>query len=141
MFDAEPGDWQRMLDALRSVPWPAVFTWALSEPAADGAMLTARELWGRLEGDPEDSVSLAVQVRGIWFTCYFFDADEIEFSFDPADVVDMESFAPVCDFVRWLGDSTRREVIVTMEGNDHSAMPWLLHYSGVPDRSKEPNLD
>ncbi|WP_329374315.1 hypothetical protein [Streptomyces sp. NBC_01483] len=74
-------------------------------------------------------MGLAIDVGGMWFTCYFFDIKEIEFTFDPADVVDAESFSAVREFVCWLGDSTGREVIVTMERNDHGSMPRLLHYS------------
>ncbi|MGW4975928.1 hypothetical protein [Streptomyces mirabilis] len=128
VLDATPENWQGMVEGLARVSWPAVFTWTLSD-STDSATPSAREVWSRLENDPEESVSLAVQVGGVWFTCYFFDIDEIEFTFDPADVVDAESFSVVREFVRWLGDSTGREVIVTMEGNDHGSMPRLLHYS------------
>ncbi|MCS0604237.1 hypothetical protein NX794_23915 [Streptomyces sp. LP11] len=95
--------------------------------AEDGA-LDAAAVWSRLEGDPEESANLAIDVDGVWFTCYFFDIEEIEFTFDPSDVIDATSFAPVRAFVTWLGRATGREVIVTMEGTDHAAMPALIRW-------------
>lgn len=55
--------------------------------------------------------------------CYFFDIDEIEFTFNPADVDGSEPFAHLETFLRWLGESTGRRVVVTMEGADHRTMP------------------
>ncbi|MGW0556152.1 hypothetical protein ACWDZ6_18420 [Streptomyces sp. NPDC002926] len=128
ILDASIDDWQRILDGVKSVNWPVSFGWTLSDSDDEG-IPDARELFNRLESEPEESASLAVEVSGIWFTCYFFDIDEVEFTFDPADVVDSASFGHVEEFVRWLGDATRKRVVVTMEGTDHNVMPALLYYS------------
>ncbi|MCX4626779.1 hypothetical protein [Streptomyces sp. NBC_01443] len=128
ILDASIDDWQNLLEGLISADWSVQFAWTLFE-STDGAIPDARSLFNRLESDPEESASLAVQVGDIWFTCYFFDIDEIEFTFDPADVEDPASFAHLEAFVRRLGDSTHRNVVVTMEGTDHRAMPALIEYS------------
>lgn len=131
VLDATMQDWQRMLDGLSALPWTVIFRWALSDSPAD-SMPGARELWERLERDPDENATLSLRVGEIWFTCYFFSDDEIEFTFDPADVVDEKSFSSLREFIQWLGDSTRREVIMTMEGSEHESMPKLLSYGGSP---------
>ncbi|MDJ0380604.1 hypothetical protein [Streptomyces sp. G-G2] len=128
VLDASINDWQNLLEGLTLADWPAQFSWTLFE-STDGTIPDARSLFDRLESEPEESASLAVQVGDIWFTCYFFDIDEIEFTFDPADVEDPESFAHLEAFVRRLGDSTHKNVVVTMEGTDHRTMPALIEYS------------
>lgn len=127
VLDTTIEDWRRLFDALPTAPGPHVLTWSLSDTTESGA-LDASAVWSRLEQDPEESASLAIDVDGVWFTCYFFDIEEIEFTFDPSDVVDEATFAPVRAFVTWLGTSVGREVIVTMEGTDHAAMPALIRW-------------
>jgi len=103
VLDATIDDWRRMFDGLPAALGRHVLTWTLSGTTESGA-LDASAVWSRLETDPEESASLAIDVDGVWFTCYFFDLAEIEFTFDPSDVVDDATFAPVCAFVTWLGD-------------------------------------
>ncbi|MEV0265202.1 hypothetical protein AB0I49_28220 [Streptomyces sp. NPDC050617] len=130
ILDAEIGDWQRVFDSLESAGWEVSFSWTLLE-ASDRGLPSAREVFERLEGEPEESASLAVQVGSVWFTSYFFEVDEIEFTFDPSDVVDFEAFTQLEKFICRLGDSTGKRVVVTMEGSDHAAMPSLLEYVPV----------
>ncbi|EXU61562.1 MULTISPECIES: hypothetical protein [Streptomyces] len=127
ILDTTIDDWRRMFDGLHAVPGNHVLTWTLSG-ATESGVLDPSAVWSRLEQDPEESASLAIDVDGVWFTCYFFDIEEIEFTFDPSDVVDKATFAPVRAFVTWLGTATGREVIVTMEGTDHAAMPALIRW-------------
>ncbi|MFE9373993.1 hypothetical protein ACFYM2_30045 [Streptomyces sp. NPDC006711] len=129
ILNAQPESWQRMIEGFSMAPWRVVFRWTFAESPDEGSLLDAGEIWRHLEEDQDESASLSVQVGNIWFTCYFFDPDEIEFTFDPADVEDEKSFTAVRDFVRRLGDTTQQEVIVTMEGTDHAAMPALLIYA------------
>ncbi|MFI6056382.1 hypothetical protein ACIBCO_40800 [Streptomyces violascens] len=135
ILNAQPEAWQRMIEGLSAAPWRVVFQWTFAESPAEGTLLDAREIWGHLEEDQDESASLSVQVENIWFTCYFFDPGEIEFTFDPADIEDEKSFTAVREFVRRLGDATQQEVIVTMEGTDHATMPALLMYAPI-DRTR-----
>ncbi|MFG2596398.1 hypothetical protein [Streptomyces sp. NPDC048462] len=130
IFDAEIDDWKNLLEGLALTGWAVHFTWTLFE-SADGGIADARSLLDRLGSEPEESARLAVEVGGIWFSCYFFDIDEIEFTFDPADVDGPASFAHLEAFLRRLADSTHRRVVVTMEGTDHRTMPALIEYSPV----------
>uniref|UniRef100_A0AAU2VKC3 Uncharacterized protein n=1 Tax=Streptomyces sp. NBC_00008 TaxID=2903610 RepID=A0AAU2VKC3_9ACTN len=130
ILDATITDWNNLREGLALTDWPVQFAWTLSE-SADGAIPDARSLFDRLEDEPEESARLTVEVGGIWFACYFFDSDEIEFTFDPADIGGPVSFAHLEAFLRRLGDSTRRRVVVTMEGTDHRTMPALIEYSPV----------
>lgn len=130
ILDASIDDWRNLLEGLALTDWVVQFAWTLAE-STDGAIPDARSLFDRLESEPEESARLAVEVGGIWFTCYFFDIDEIEFTFDPDDVDGPKSFAHLEAFLRRLGDSTHRRVVVTMEGTDHRAMPALIEYSPV----------
>ncbi|WP_063789857.1 hypothetical protein [Streptomyces sp. MMG1121] len=118
-------DWRRMTEGLRVLPGRHVLTWTLAG-TTDTGVPDASAVWARLEQDPEESVSLAVEIGGMWFTSYFFEIEEIGFTFDPRAVVDRNTFAPVRDFVTWLGTSTGREVVVTMESTDHTTLPAML---------------
>ncbi|MGW2422432.1 hypothetical protein ACWC0C_24765 [Streptomyces sp. NPDC001709] len=120
-------DWRRVFGGLHVLPGRHVLTWTLAG-VTDTSVPDAAVVWSRLGQDPEESVSLAIDIGGMWFTCYFFEIEEIGFTFDPRDVVDPGTFARVRDFVTWLGTSTGREVIVTMESTDHATIPALLRY-------------
>lgn len=104
ILDANVEDWQRIISSLSSSEWEVSFTMTLSaEPP--GVLNDARELFETLAIDGEDSATLAILVDDIWFTCYFFDMGEVEFTFDPEDVSDETSFRSVERFMRWLGDT------------------------------------
>lgn len=120
-------DWQRMLSSLSSTGWEVSFATTLAEEPP-GLLVNARELFDLLALDGEASARLAIHVEEIWFTCYFFDVEEIEFTFDPEDVSDEASFRSLESFIGWLGDSSRKQVVMTMEGTDHRSMPAILEY-------------
>ncbi|MFJ1900012.1 MULTISPECIES: hypothetical protein [unclassified Streptomyces] len=128
ILDASINDWQNLLEGLARTDWSVHFAWTLSD-SNHAVIPDARSLFTRLESDPEESARLAVKVGGIWFTCYFFDENEIEFTFDPEDVDGPTSFCHLEAFIRQIGDATHRSVLVTMEGTDHRAMPALIEYS------------
>ncbi|MEU5534835.1 hypothetical protein [Streptomyces sp. NPDC020362] len=127
ILDTTLDDWRRMFEGLRVLPGRHVLTWTLAD-TSDTCIPDAPAVWSRLEQDPEESASLAIDIGGMWFTSHLFEIEEIEFTFDPRDVVDQETFEPVRDFVTWLGTATGQEVIVTMEGTDHATMPALLRW-------------
>jgi hypothetical protein len=130
VLDASVEDWQRMSSSLSHVNWEVSFSTTLQDGSAD-LVADIPRLFTELENDGEASATLAIQVDDIWLTCYFFEIQEIEFSFDPADVSDESSFASLTSFIEWLGDACGRRVVMTMEGTDHPSMPALLEY--VPE--------
>ncbi|MGW2870071.1 hypothetical protein [Kitasatospora sp. NPDC001225] len=86
------------------------------------------ELFSLLESDDDASAKLTVEVGGIEFRCYFYRVCEIEFTFDPGSVGGVEDFASLEKFIRWLGESCRRRVSMTMEGVGGAPFPALLEY-------------
>ncbi|MCX5557889.1 hypothetical protein [Streptomyces sp. NBC_00038] len=128
ILDADLADWQRLLSSLSLLKWPVFFSTTYSREPSE-LPGSARELFEELALDSEESATLAIQADGIWFTCYFFEVEEIEFTFDPVDVVDEASFGMLERFMKWLGDTCGKEVRMTMEGTDHPSMPALFTYS------------
>lgn len=129
--DTDVDDWQRVVSSLSTTGWSVDI--ALSAPEGERNVLgSIPELFDRLAVDGEMSVRLSVRVDDLWLTCYFFDDEEIEFTFDPRDVTDETSFASLERFMVWLGDTSGRRVVMTMEtSTDHRGLPVLLEY--VPD--------
>ena len=130
ILDAEIQDWQRVLSSLPSLEWVVSFSTTLAEEPAN-IFENARALFDALGYDREASATLAIQVGGTWFTCYFFEVEEIEFTFDTGDVFDEISFVLLESFMIWLGEACGKRVIMTMEGTDHRSMPALLEYTPV----------
>ncbi|GAA1555371.1 hypothetical protein [Kribbella lupini] len=140
VLDAALGDWQRLISALPSCGWEVSFTTTLPEPSAEVFEVAGR-LFEELDLDGQESATLAIAVDGTWFTCYFFEVSEIEFTFHPDNVTDQASFGAVERFMAWLGDTVGKRAIMTMEGSDHPSMPALLEYVPVARRTGGENLD
>lgn len=128
VFDVVTADWEAALRALRQTGWHTHFAWTLAEVDPLEVLPEADEIFCRLSADADESAALSVRVDDVTFNCYFFDADQIEFTFDPSDVTDAARFSGVERFVRLLGDATGKQAIVTMESTDHSDLPALLSY-------------
>jgi len=126
VLDARLEDWQRVLASLAATGWQVDFDPRKPGCSLDISVIEANSLLSR--GEDDYSPILAVAVGDIWFTCYFFDVGEIEFSFDPADVSGSDDFAALCEFVEWLGDVCGKRVVVTMESSDHASIPPLIEY-------------
>lgn len=128
ILDADADDWRRVFVALDSTSWEFHFSWTLSGESRSDLPGVA-EVFQRLSDDPDESAKLSIRVGSVWFACYFFDVEEIEFTFDPCDVTDQGSFSCLEQFIRCLGDSTGKRVIVTMEtASGHAGLPALLEY-------------
>lgn len=128
VLDAVLADWEAVLSALRDSGWPTGFCWTIAETEATEVLPTADEIFRRLTADADESATLTVDLDGIVFRSYFFDVDEIEFTFDPGDVTDAARFPGVASFVRLLGNATGKRVVVLMESTDHAGLPALLSY-------------
>ncbi|MEU8278400.1 hypothetical protein ACFYOK_35600 [Microbispora bryophytorum] len=134
VLDTDIEDWQQMLSSLASSAWEV----SLSVDLPGGSQETpvdARRLFEELESNGDSSARLEIRVDGASFRCYFFQCDEIEFTFDPIEVQDEISFEAVAQFMVWLGDLSGKRVIMTMETTDHATIPALLDY--VPTQSGE----
>lgn len=128
VLDTEAEDWDRVVRDL--VASDCVVEFSTTHPrGADLLRSGATALFAALEQSAEDSATLAVLLDRIWFTSYFFDPSEIEFTFDPRDVVDPSGFAAVESFMKRIGDACGKPVVMTMESwTDHVGLPALLEY-------------
>lgn len=128
VLSAEVEDWERVVRDLTASDWGVEFS--TTHPRGEELLNSgAPELFAELEQSGEDSATLAVRVGEIWFTAYFFDPSEIEFTFDPRDVVDESGFAAVEGFMKRVGNACGKRVVMTMESStDHAGLPALLEY-------------
>lgn len=69
------------------------------------------------DGDDVPQARLAVGVDGMWFVSFFFEVDEIEFTFDPEGVTDSAEFGRLERFMLWLAEVCGRKVVMTMESS------------------------
>ncbi|GGP65129.1 hypothetical protein [Saccharothrix coeruleofusca] len=76
--------------------------------------------------DQDVSARLAVRVGEVWFDCFFSDVEEVEFSFDPAEIADGERFGSLERFMVWLAGACDRRVVMTVETTRHDDIPVLL---------------
>ncbi|MEU6409032.1 hypothetical protein [Microbispora sp. NPDC046933] len=127
VLDADIEDWQQMLSSLASSFWE-VFLSVDFPGEPQETPVDARRLFEELESNSDASARLEIRVDGVSFRCYFFQSDEIEFTFDPIEVQDETSFQAVVQFMTWLGDLCGKRVIMTMETAEHAAIPALLDY-------------
>jgi hypothetical protein len=132
ILSVEVEDWDRVISALTESEWEIVFS--TTHPLGDALLRSgAAALFSALEESGEDSATLSVRIDGIWFTSYFFDPSEIEFTFDPADVVGASEVSVVEAFMRRVGDACGRRVVMSMESSsDREGLPALFEYT--PDR-------
>jgi hypothetical protein len=102
-------DWELVYSMLRA--WPrALFT-------VDGdtkpAPATVREV---LSLRDTASLMLQVTVGRVTVNTHFFCEDEIEFDIDPRELASQTDFDALLSFMRQLGDTVRRHVLLTPEG-------------------------
>ncbi|MFJ2473166.1 hypothetical protein ACIOWI_09280 [Streptomyces sp. NPDC087659] len=128
VLHAEVEDWDRVVRDLAASDWVVEFS--TTHPRGEELFSSgAPELFAALAQSGEDSATLAVRVGDIWFTAYFFDPSEIEFTFDPRDVVDESGFGAVEGFMKRVGNACGKRVVMTMESStDHVGLPAMLEY-------------
>jgi hypothetical protein len=127
VLDASEEDWSRVIARLFRNSSEVHFSSTLSSVPI-GLKSSAGELFSILASNPEESASFSVKIGTVWFSCYFFDSSEIEFTFDPADVENENSFRHVVDFMGEVGEACGKRVIMTMETSDHRRIPALLEW-------------
>lgn len=62
---------------------------------------------------------LRISAGGICVVCHFFTTDEIEFDIDPREVTSQSALDELFGFLRRVGDTLSRPVILTYEGDEH----------------------
>ena len=102
-------DWQRV--------WEKLLSW---EPRPvfhnNGAVLPlptrATEVFASRE---TSSPSLMIIVGGARVNCHFFTVEEIEFDIDPREIIGPDEALAIADFMKLLGETTAKDVILTPE--------------------------
>jgi hypothetical protein len=127
VLDVGISEWQSVIRALAETGWEHTLELTASEPIAEPS---AEAIFDRLQSDEKASARLAVRVGSVWFTSYFFDPSEIEFSFDPADTSSETEFRSLEEFMKWLAKVCHKPVVMTMESStEHRTIPALLEIS------------
>ena len=110
VLNTDLSDWQQVLDALRGRT-PAPIYVVDHTPAP----VPTRVEHVLAEWEHDRSPNLRFEVGGITLACHFFATDGMEFDFRPQDVAGMLQLQPILDFMREVGELTRKTVILTPE--------------------------
>jgi hypothetical protein len=124
VLGADLPTWERLVRVVASSPWDIQFD-VNGEP---GRLedFSVRDLFAAMAEGMDASARLAVRVGELWFTCFFFDVQEIEFSFDPSELAHGQHFGSLENFMVWLHEACGRRVVLTMETTHHDDIPPLL---------------
>jgi hypothetical protein len=111
--DSTLKDWQAVVDAVRARAWPMTY----EEDGVPAEMPpTAEEIFAHAE---KATILWSVAVApGVVINCHFFSSDEIEFDFQPREIVSDERLAALLGFIIHVGRTLVRLVGVTVEGDD-----------------------
>ncbi|MGW0857688.1 hypothetical protein [Streptomyces sp. NPDC002690] len=120
-------EWRLMISSLPALDAEVVLT-VDDAPVADASVSDPADLFALLEGDEDASATLAVKVGEMIFRCYFYRVREMEFTFDPRTVRNPGEFVSLERFMKWLGESCHRRVVMVMEGVGGESVPPLLEY-------------
>lgn len=116
--------WERLLEAVAESPWEHRFA-VDGNPCAIGDF-SVREFFAARE-EVDVSARLSVRIGELELACFFFEVEEIEFSFDPAEIESGARFDALARFMIWLAEACGRKAVLTMETNSgHEGMPALL---------------
>src|ERR1043165_2712303 len=66
----------------------------------------------------ESHTMLRFYVGGITVVCHFFTVEQIEFDIDPREVTSKESFDELLGFIRKLGQTVNKAVVLTYENDE-----------------------
>jgi hypothetical protein len=117
--------WERLLSAVPEVPGGHQFEFELDGEAVPLADFSVRRYFADDTG--EFSPTLRLRFGELWFSCFFFEQAEIEFSFGPEDLGGGVHFKSLELFMLWLAEVCDRRVILTMEhsSSHHDAILLL----------------
>ena len=104
------GEWQLMLDAFskNQLKRQYLVNGAERDLPNDVGVIFSNRVF--------EQHSLTVYFSTIRFTSHFFSQEQIDFDLDPAEIVDQFSLQSVSDFMKMIGATTKRDVILTPEG-------------------------
>ena len=107
--------WERLFVGVVASSWPYQLERNAERLAADEFSVAAH--FAEVAAGADVSVRLSVQVEPMWFDCFLFDEQEIEFSFAPQEVAEGQNFGCVERFMIWLATVVERPAMLTMESS------------------------
>ena len=126
VFGVSIADWQRVIDVVSAQRWSLDYTVdgsSLPLPGQVSDIFVARG---------EGSATLHIRpTPDILVNTHFFSDDEIEFDFDPRELQGQDRLDVLCSFLRIIGSTLDRPVVVTPENS--SDRP-LLTYTPAGNR-------
>jgi hypothetical protein len=122
VFDTNIGDWNRMLQLLRSKLFGMTFF-------LDGDVSTLPAEAGSIFSLKSDyACRLSVDLSGVLLNCHFFCLDQIEFDIAPSEVTDEAKFHGIVDFMHDLSNVLEKTVVLTSEN-----APEVVLFCAVPN--------
>ncbi|MBB5712807.1 hypothetical protein [Sphingomonas xinjiangensis] len=109
VFGTDFGDWQRVLNALRT--WEPPLSLSIGgEPASVPERV--EDIFAEAS---ERGALLSVNVSGALLNCHFFGCEEIEFDLDPREVAGPAQLEGLSGFMALLARATGKPAALTME--------------------------
>jgi hypothetical protein len=109
--DTTIDDWQRAIDAVRSLDWPSTYS---EDGDAVPMPVSARALFARSK---EHACLWEIRpLETVRLNCHFFDEGEIEFDLDPREIRDEQHLDVVREFLSTVGRALKRPVGLGIEG-------------------------
>lgn len=124
VFGTTIADWQRMLDAIRSVGYRVTYFRA-DQPTE--LPTKAAEAFPTPE---ECDCRLSVWFADVLANCHFFTVNEIEFDIDPREVKGQQELNALFGFMRCVAQATNKDVVVTAEN-----MPEIVIFRVSPGKA------
>ena len=110
VFDTEIAIWQQLLAALDTSDYILRY----SEDSVETAVPKhVSEIFAHRE---QTNVLLTVVAGRLSINCHFFTPHQIEFDIDPREVNDAEAFLDLRKFMRFLGQTLGRSIVLTPKG-------------------------
>ena len=122
-------DWQAVVDAVRATTWPMTY-------GVDGVPVEMPSAVEEIFAHAQKATILwsVTPVPGVAINCHFFGSDEIEFDFQPREIVNDEKLAALLAFITHVGRALGRLVGVTVEGDENPRpAKGHLHYEPRSD--------
>ncbi len=106
-------DWQRLLDCLAQTPWVATFN-------NDGVSVPAFTVTEMFDGDAAAKTISIELVCGAVVNVFVYQPNSVDFDFNLDEIECQQGLDQFLDFVRLVGQQTKRDVSLRYEGSHHS---------------------
>jgi hypothetical protein len=127
VIGADIETWSRFLSALGDSERAATFYVMRNGNRVEAWEVSVVEIFAGLDANAL-SIDLAVRAGDVWLSGHMSTEEEIEFTFDPADLKSLKDREAILEFARWMSCVCGLRVVITDEAADHGVVPWLYTY-------------